>query len=342
MLRSVFGAASLLALLASQAVRPLAPAATASSQAIATYCPRPLHRATRLDHRHRARHDLGEGDAAHLRAQDAGRRHLAALRAARARRGRHRRHRLGGGFPATSPRRTSRSSARATSARRPASSASPGRSASRRASSAAIRGCTPASSFCVDDPTSLLYGKIVDKRLAATVKSSEDMSAVPALQARHDRRLSGAPRRQGRVAASSCTSGTATPSARTRASACRRSASTVLQKWSAQGLHGHRHRHRAGGAALQGLPAAQQRDEASRRPACRAASPPRQGPARRADASVPTRATGFACGEHARADDRRSRRVRLATLPASRARSSPSSPHTKLVDSSCHYFRKRS
>jgi D-alanyl-D-alanine dipeptidase len=37
-------------------------------------------------------------------------------------------------------------------------------------------------SFCVDDPTSLLYGRIVDKRLAATTKSSEDMSAVPGLR----------------------------------------------------------------------------------------------------------------------------------------------------------------
>ena len=45
-------------------------------------------------HRHRARHDVGESDAAHLHAQDAGRRHLGARRAARARRGRRRRHRL--------------------------------------------------------------------------------------------------------------------------------------------------------------------------------------------------------------------------------------------------------
>jgi L,D-peptidoglycan transpeptidase YkuD (ErfK/YbiS/YcfS/YnhG family) len=40
----------------------------------------------------------------------------------------------------------------------------------------------PGRSFCVDDPTSLLYGKIVDKRLAATAKSAEDMSAVPGLK----------------------------------------------------------------------------------------------------------------------------------------------------------------
>ena len=37
-------------------------------------------------------------------------------------------------------------------------------------------------SFCVDDPTSALYGRIVDKRLAATTKSSEDMAAVPGLK----------------------------------------------------------------------------------------------------------------------------------------------------------------
>ena len=37
-------------------------------------------------------------------------------------------------------------------------------------------------SFCVDDPTSALYGKIVNKRIAKLVKSSEDMSANPALK----------------------------------------------------------------------------------------------------------------------------------------------------------------
>lgn len=37
-------------------------------------------------------------------------------------------------------------------------------------------------SYCVDDPTSLLYGRIVDKSLTKSVKSSEDMSAVPGLK----------------------------------------------------------------------------------------------------------------------------------------------------------------
>ncbi len=37
-------------------------------------------------------------------------------------------------------------------------------------------------SYCVDDPTSLLYGRIVSKNLAARVKSTEDMSAVPGLK----------------------------------------------------------------------------------------------------------------------------------------------------------------
>ncbi|MCZ7595988.1 MAG: hypothetical protein M5U16_14665 [Hyphomicrobium sp.] len=37
-------------------------------------------------------------------------------------------------------------------------------------------------SVCVDDPTSLLYGKIVDKSLAKSVQSSEDMGAVPGLK----------------------------------------------------------------------------------------------------------------------------------------------------------------
>jgi L,D-peptidoglycan transpeptidase YkuD (ErfK/YbiS/YcfS/YnhG family) len=37
-------------------------------------------------------------------------------------------------------------------------------------------------SFCVDDPTSTLYGKIVSKELARKVKSAEDMSSVPGLK----------------------------------------------------------------------------------------------------------------------------------------------------------------
>ncbi len=37
-------------------------------------------------------------------------------------------------------------------------------------------------SFCVDDPTSSLYGKIVGKGVAKLVKSAEDMSATPGLK----------------------------------------------------------------------------------------------------------------------------------------------------------------
>jgi D-alanyl-D-alanine dipeptidase len=37
-------------------------------------------------------------------------------------------------------------------------------------------------SYCVDDPTSPLYGKIVSKKLATSVKSTEDMSTVPGLK----------------------------------------------------------------------------------------------------------------------------------------------------------------
>lgn len=37
-------------------------------------------------------------------------------------------------------------------------------------------------SFCVDDPTSSLYGKIVGKGVAKLVKSSEDMSVTPGLK----------------------------------------------------------------------------------------------------------------------------------------------------------------
>ena len=57
----------------------------------------------------------------------------------------------------------------------------------------------PGRSFCVDDPTSLLYGRIVSKQLAAKVKSSEDMSTVPGLKRGADGRLSGTARRQGRI-----------------------------------------------------------------------------------------------------------------------------------------------
>ncbi len=48
-----------------------------------------------------------------------------------------------------------------------------------------MRGYTklePGRSFCVDDPTSLLYGRIVSKELATKVKSTEDMSTVPGLK----------------------------------------------------------------------------------------------------------------------------------------------------------------
>jgi len=40
----------------------------------------------------------------------------------------------------------------------------------------------PGNSFCVDDASSRYYGKIIDKRLVKSVRSSEDMSAVPALK----------------------------------------------------------------------------------------------------------------------------------------------------------------
>jgi D-alanyl-D-alanine dipeptidase len=50
--------------------------------------------------------------------------------------------------------------------------------------SSALNGYTKLSagnSFCVADPTSSLYGRIVDKRIAKLVKNSEDMSATPGL-----------------------------------------------------------------------------------------------------------------------------------------------------------------
>ena len=149
-----------------------------------------------------------------------------------------------------------------------------------------IRGYTKLESgrsFCVDDPTSLLYGRIVSKELAAKVKSAEDMSTVPGLKRAL---MVDYPARRGAKAGScifvhvwdGAEKGT---NARDRhAGGARRGAAEVERR----GLHGHRHRQRGGGAALQELPAAQRRHEQERTAGggSRAQSAPHQGPARRA------------------------------------------------------------
>ncbi len=90
-------------------------------------------------------------------------------------------------------------------------------------------------SFCVDDPTSRLYGKIVGKDLAKLAKSSEDMSASPALKRGM---IVDYPARRG-AKAGSCVfihvweSDSAGTNARI---AMPEDRLTVLQKWSAAGF----------------------------------------------------------------------------------------------------------
>lgn len=185
MLRPLLGAALLLALLPSQAgaapSSAQAGAAATASQGIATYCPRPLHRATRLIivtvpsmtsvkatlHTFERRTPADAtwmrsgppepavvGTAGIAWAQDFD--HLAKKDEPIKREGDKRTpagiFRVAGPFgfePSKLARYTK-----------------------------LVKG----DSFCVADPASGLYGKIVNKRLAQSVKSTEDMSAVPGLK----------------------------------------------------------------------------------------------------------------------------------------------------------------
>jgi L,D-peptidoglycan transpeptidase YkuD (ErfK/YbiS/YcfS/YnhG family) len=182
-LRSVLGAALLLALptLQAGATSSSQAAATSSSQAIATYCPRPLHRATRLIivtvpdmtsvkatlHTFERR---TPADATWLRS---GPPETAVVGTAG----------IGWSEDFHYLGKKDEPIKREGDKRTPAGIfrvAGPfGFEPSK------LRGYTrlsPGRSFCVDDPSSLLYGKIVDKSLTKSVKSSEDMSSVPGLK----------------------------------------------------------------------------------------------------------------------------------------------------------------
>ncbi|MTD93413.1 hypothetical protein GIW81_03565 [Hyphomicrobium sp. xq] len=184
MLRSVLGAALLLAPFASPAlaVSLSSPAAAVSSpHAIATYCPRPLHRATRLIivtvpdmtsvkgtlHTFERR---SPADATWLRSGPP----EAAVVGATG---------IGWSEDFDYLAKKDEPVKREGDKRTPAGIfrvAGPfGFEANKVAGYTKLE---PGRSFCVDDPTSLFYGKIVSKQLAATTKSAEDMSAVPGLK----------------------------------------------------------------------------------------------------------------------------------------------------------------
>lgn len=183
MLRSFIGAASLFALFTPQACAATAAQAgtVSSSQTIATYCPRPLHRATRLiivtvpdmtsvkatlhtfERRTPADHAWqrsGPPEAAvvgsagigwsevfdHLAKKDEPIKHEGDKRTP------------AGIFRVAGPVGSEASKLRG------------------------YRKIVPGKSYCVEDPSSKLYGQIVDKRLVKSVKSSEDLSALPVLK----------------------------------------------------------------------------------------------------------------------------------------------------------------
>lgn len=184
MLRSVLGAALLLAPLTSQAlaVSSSSPAAAAASpHAIATYCPRPLHRATRLiivtvpdmTSVKATLHTFERRTPADATWQRSGPPETAVVGAAG----------IGWSEDFDYLAKKDEPVKREGDKRTPAGIfriAGPfGFEPSK------LRGYTrlsPGRSFCVDDPSSLLYGKIVDKSLTKSVKSSEDMSSVPGLK----------------------------------------------------------------------------------------------------------------------------------------------------------------
>jgi L,D-peptidoglycan transpeptidase YkuD (ErfK/YbiS/YcfS/YnhG family) len=234
-LRSVFGAASLLALLPSQAgSAPSQPAATSSSQAIATYCPRPLHRATRLiiitvpdmTSVKATLHTFERKTPANAAWQRSGPPETAVVGTSG----------IGWADNFSYLGKKDEPIKREGDKRTPAGIfrvAGPfGFEASK------LNGYTRLSrgnSFCVEDPTSRLYGKIVDKRIAASVKQTEDMSADPSLK---NGMIVDYPARRG-AKAGSCIflqvwNGDAVGTdARVGMPNDRL---TVLQKWSAQGF----------------------------------------------------------------------------------------------------------
>ncbi|MDP1639738.1 MAG: hypothetical protein Q8L61_02330 [Hyphomicrobium sp.] len=182
MLRSAFGAASLLALLSSQAgSAPSQPGATSPAQAIATYCPRPLHRATRLiiitvpgmTSVKATLHTFERKTPADAAWQRSGPPETAVVGSSG----------IGWADNFSHLAKKDEPIKREGDKRTPAGIFRVAGPFGFEASS--LSGYTRLSrgnSFCVEDPTSRLYGKIVDKRIAASVKQSEDMSADPSLK----------------------------------------------------------------------------------------------------------------------------------------------------------------
>ena len=182
MLRSVVGATSLLALLPSQAGSvPSQTGVTPSSQAIATYCPRPLHRATRLI-------VITVPDVNSVKAT------LHTF---------ERKTPADGAWQRSGPPETavvgSSGIGWADNFRYLGKKDEPiKREGDKRTPAGIFRVAGPfgfeasplsgytrlsrGNSFCVEDPTSRFYGKIVGKRIAASVKQSKDMSADPSLK----------------------------------------------------------------------------------------------------------------------------------------------------------------
>jgi L,D-peptidoglycan transpeptidase YkuD (ErfK/YbiS/YcfS/YnhG family) len=181
-LRSVLGAASLLALLPSQAGSvPSQAGATNSSQAIATYCPRPLHRATRLiivtvpgmTSVKATLHTFERKTPADAGWQRSGPPETAVVGS----------NGIGWADNFSHLARKDEPIKREGDKRTPAGIFRVAGPFGFEASS--LSGYTRLSrgnSFCIEDPASRLYGKIVDKRIAASVKQSEDMSADPSLK----------------------------------------------------------------------------------------------------------------------------------------------------------------
>ena len=159
-----------------------------------------------------------------------------------------------------------------------------------------------ARSFCVDDPTSLLYGRIVEQGASRRRrKSSEDMSAVPGLQARPEGRLSGAARRQGRLVHLHSSLGRRRAGTKARIGMPEERVA-VLQEWSSKGFTAIAVVSEDGAPTLQGVPAAQQRHEQCRhgRPRCRCrirAAPRTSAPSWGASSCATRAARSFACGD---------------------------------------------
>jgi L,D-peptidoglycan transpeptidase YkuD (ErfK/YbiS/YcfS/YnhG family) len=181
MLRSVLGAASLLALLSSQAGSVPSQAGATTSQAIATYCPRPLHRATRLiiitvpdmTSVKATLHTFERRTPADAAWQRSGPPETAVVGS----------NGIGWADNFSYLGKKDEPIKREGDKRTPAGIFRVAGPFGFEASS--LNGYTRLSrgnSFCVEDPSSRLYGKIVGKRIAALVKRSEDMSADPSLK----------------------------------------------------------------------------------------------------------------------------------------------------------------